>query len=379
MKTLTDRMKENSHSSSSKMEELRHSVEKVKVTIPVNSDGSDKENSFIKGRKRDAGRAEHSGYVVQDPHDFKTHKKKPRRGIYISYSPDAGYLERRFVSETVRQFKENNLAEDIWFDKDEKVTDKPAWFSLRMEAVERCRAAVLFLTDSYFTCPVSIYESKILLERHRVDNTSIRLYPVLFSLKTSPDISPEFSDLLAQAVDMTTSGHAKLSLAEKTSIVIGTLMTDLERHASVHAPPAPFTPPDMEFNGEYKKKKICQWSVHNLQEWLFDLGIKEFYRLSMAENMVDGFLLMALTDQDMVQHLGIDSRVVRRKLMQQILVTLDKEHRLAENWHLRARTQRAKPNVVYLVYDPADARLAQNIKADLMKKNLQVCLYVSCQ
>ena len=70
---------------------------------------------------------------------------------------------------------------------------------------------------------------------------------------------------------------------------------------------------------------------------------------------------------------GIDSRVVRKKVMQQILVTLDKEHKQPENWHLRARTQRARANTVYLVYDPADVRLAQNLKHDLLKKNFQVC------
>lgn len=93
---------------------------------------------------------------------------------------------------------------------------------------------------------------------------------------------------------------------------------------------------------------------------------------SLAEYMVDGFLLMSLTDRDMVTQLGIDSRVVRKKIMQQILATLDREHKQMDNWHLRARAQRAKPDVVYLIYDPEDVRLAQNLKADLKKKSLQV-------
>lgn len=88
---------------------------------------------------------------------------------------------------------------------------------------------------------------------------------------------------------------------------------------------------------------------------------------------------MSLTDQDMIHQLGIDSRVVRKKVMQQILQTLDREHRQLDNWHLRARTQRSKPDVIYLIYDPTDVRLAQNIKADLKKKNLQVKIYASCE
>ena len=299
--------------------------------------------------------------------------KKMKKAICVSYSPDAGFLERKFVVELVRQLKENNLAEDIWFDKDEKNTDSPCWFSLRMEAVEKCRAAVLILSDSYFMCPVSVYEGKTLIERKKGDaGHSVAIFPVIFSPFEKTEMPKEFNIITKNAVDLTISEHSNLSLAEKTSVVIGAIMEDLETYATINAAPVPSTPPDTEFTGEYKKKKICQWSASDLQEWLFKLGIKEFYRQSLAENMVDGFLLMSLTDHDMINQLGIDSRVVRKKIMQQILQTLDKEHRAPDNWHLRSRAQRAKPDVIYLIYDPTDVRLAQNMKADLKKKNLQV-------
>ena len=308
-------------------------------------------------------------------HGEKSHrKKKMKKSIFISYSPDAGFTERKFVMDTVRQFKENNLADDLWFDKDEKNTDSPSWFSLRLEAIERCRAAILFLSESYFSCPVSIYESKTVLERQRVDPSSVRVYIVLYSMPQNNEIPKIFQQLLtAGSVDLVRSdSFHKLSLAEKTSMVVGAFMEDLEKQATIHAPPALINPPDTDFTGEYKQKKICQWTAGDLQEWLFKLGIKEFYRQSIAENMVDGFLLMAMTDQDMVTHLGIDSRVVRKKIMQQILTTLDKEHKLPDNWHLRSRTQRARPNCLYMVYDPTDVRLAQSLKQDLIKKNVQV-------
>lgn len=297
--------------------------------------------------------------------------KKMKKGIFVSYSPDAGFLERKFVVETIRQLKENNLAEDIWFDKDEKNTDSPCWFSMRMEAVEKCRAALIFLSDSYFMCPVSVYEGKTLYERKKASPMSVEIFPVLFSSMEKTELPREYSSILKNLVDLTQQ-HTKLSLAEKASVVIGAVMESLEKFATINTPPTPITPPETEFSGDYKKKKICQWSPSDLQEWIFKLGVKEFYQQSLAENMVDGFLLMSLTDQDMINHLGIDSRVVRKKIMQQILQTLDKEHRSVDNWHLRSRAQRSKPDVIYLIYDPTDVRLAQNVKADLKKKNLQV-------
>ena len=307
----------------------------------------------------------------QAPSGQATHKpKKVKKSVFVSYSPDAGFIERKFVVETVKQLKENNLAEDIWFDKDEENTGSPCWFSLRMEAVEKCRAAILFLSDSYFLCPVSVYEGKTLLERTKANPHSVAIFPIMFSSIEKSEPPKDFIPMMKQAVDVT-GDYSKLSLAEKTSVVIGTIMESLEKYAMMNLP-LQIQSLDTDFTGNYKKKKICQWDTSDLQEWLFKLGIKEFYRQSLAENMVDGFLLMSLTDHDMINQLGIDSRVVRKKIMQSILLTLDKEHKIPDNWHLRARSQRPKPDVVYMIYDPADVRLAQNMKMDLRKKNLQV-------
>ena len=301
-------------------------------------------------------------------------RKKMKKSIFVSYSPDADFTERKFIVETVKQFKENNLAEDIWFDKDERNTDSPCWFSARMEAIERCRAAVIFVSHSYFKCPVSLYESKTLLERQKDDPLAVSVYIVLYSVPQNEDVPKAFRNVYTSGtVDLVRNDSSqRLSLAEKTSMVVGAFMEDLERLASIHSAPAPTVPPDTEFTGEYIKKKICNWTASDLQEWLFKLGVKEFYRQSFAENMVDGFLLMSMTDADMVNYMAIDSRVVRKKIMEQILKTLDKERKLASNWHLNARNQRPRSTCLYVVYDPTDVRLSHTLKQDLVKKGIQV-------
>ncbi|XP_059153190.1 uncharacterized protein LOC131938958 isoform X2 [Physella acuta] len=301
-----------------------------------------------------------------------TRLKKSRKSIFISYSPDACYLEKRFIAETVQQLKENNLSDDIWFDKDERNTNNPCWFSLCLEAAEKCKAALLFLSESYFSCPVSLYEGKILLDRYHSVSNSVKIFSVLVSKPAEHFNVPEqFSAFIDSAVDLTAE-HAHKSSAEKTSVVVGALMEELEKLAVVRSSPQPLAAPDAVFTEEFKKQKICQWSASDLQEWLFSLGIKEFYRQSLAEASIDGFLLMSLTDHDLSTHLGIDNRVVRKKIMQSILNILNNENKLPENWHLRARVQKSKSDLTYLIYDPADVRLAQNLKADLKSKNLQV-------
>lgn len=331
-----------------------------------------RDDSFVSLVQKEAIKIEqsmNSSSVSQAP-PKKLHRKKVRKSIFISYSPDAGFVERKFIVESVRQLKENNLSEDIWFDKDEENTDCPCWFSFRLEAVERCRAAILFLSHSYFSCPVTMYEGTALLERYKQDTDTIPVFLILFSLEEETEIPKHFQRLGTRVVDLTRSQNK--SIAERASMVVGSLMMELEKIACIGSPPLPISAPDGEFSGEYKRKKISQWTANDLQEWLFNLGIKEFFRQSLAENMVDGFLLMSMTDQDMINHIGIDNRVVRKKIMQQILQTLDKEHKLPETWHLRARSQKARANCVYLVYDPTDVRLAKNLKLDLTRKGLQV-------
>ncbi|XP_072045450.1 uncharacterized protein [Amphiura filiformis] len=313
----------------------------------------------VKDVKRTQHRSKESGSSL----------KKLKKGIFVSYSPDGSFTERRFVCITVKQFKENSLGEDIWFDKDEQNTDSPAWFSQRMDAVEKCRAAVCFLSESYLQCPVSVYELRSLLERRK---SSSGVPPKVFAIRyENVELPSKYKDLIDHTVDLTRPELMKLSLYERASTAIGSLHKEVEACASVHAPYVPPTP-ERDLTKEYKNKKLCRWTINDVQSWLYDLGIKEFYCQSFLENAIDGFLLMSVMDRDLSEVIGVDSRVARKKILQQIISILEKEHKMPNNWHLRSRTQRSRPDSVYLVYDPADVQLVQTLKQELKKKHLQV-------
>lgn len=118
--------------------------------------------------------------------------------------------------------------------------------------------------------------------------------------------------------------------------------------------------------------KLAKWSVGDLQDWLLDLGVREFFRLSFAEEMVDGFLLSCMTDEDLSKHVSVESRVVRKKLTNQVLMILDKEHKSPQNWHLRAKGAKVRPQTVYLIFDPNEARLGRSTRDELTKRGLKV-------
>uniref|UniRef100_A0A2C9JL59 Uncharacterized protein n=1 Tax=Biomphalaria glabrata TaxID=6526 RepID=A0A2C9JL59_BIOGL len=297
-----------------------------------------------------------------------------KKTIFISYSPDTGFLERKFIVETVKQLKENDLGDDIWFDRDEKNSSTPCWFSTRIEAVEKCHAAVLFISNCYLTNSLSLTEMKILLDRHRNILNSLKLFPILFDkLNVSLiDKQKELLDQLTMSVDLTGTHNCSKSVAEKVSIVVGSLMDDLEKVALVLSKTKTVTPLSSEFNDEFRKKIIFHWSISDVQEWLFHIGITEYYRQCLAEAGIDGFLLLSLSSLDLNLYIGIDNKIMRRKILQQMLHTLELEQKREDKWHLRARSQKPKANVAYIIYDPADVRLAQNLKEDLKEKNLQV-------
>lgn len=320
----------------------------------------------------------HSSSSSTSSSPSKSALKKMKKGVFISYSPDGSFTERRFVCTTVKQFKENNLGEDIWFDKDEQNTDSPSWFSQRMEAVEKCRAAICILSESFLQCPVSVYELRSLLERCKSSSQSGTPSPKVFVIRyENVELPKQYAHMVTQTVDLTSPELLKLSLYERASSAIGTLHQEVESCACVHASYVVPTP-ERELTKNYKTKKLCRWSINDVQSWLTDLGIREFYRNCFLENGIDGFLLISIMDNDMSECIGIDSRVARKKLLQQIISILEKEHKMSENWHLRARTQRSKPDNVYLSYDPADVQLTQNLKVELKKKNLMVNIFLFC-
>jgi len=181
--------------------------------------------------------------------------KKIKKGIFISYSPDAGFKERAFVSDLVRQLKENNMADDIWFDKDESCMDSPIWFSQRMEAAEKCQAAILVLSDTYFTCPVSVYEARTLYIRQETDQQSVTVFSILYSELVKTEIPAHYHQkLLPDTVDLTLPALRKLSVAEKTSVVLSSVMENLEKFAVINTPPSTIDDVEPQFNGEYKEK-----------------------------------------------------------------------------------------------------------------------------
>lgn len=169
-------------------------------------------------------------------------QRRPRRSIFIGYSPDAGFLERKLVLETVKQIKVNGLSESIWFDADEAVSDSCCNLAYTLEAVERCRAALLFLSDSFFTSSLSSCVGQTLVERLQDKEGSVHVFSVLAGPINAENVSESSALLFQNTVDLHDPKWRDQSLAEKCTAVVGAYMVELERFACKLVPflPEPF-------------------------------------------------------------------------------------------------------------------------------------------
>lgn len=323
---------------------------------------------------------EHSGEsedqnVPDDPITVKsvTPRKTKKRGIFVSYSPEAGFEEKRFISYTVKELKNLGFSDDIWFDKDEVAIDSPSCSQQRLEIIEKCRAALVFMSNSYLNCKSCQYESAVLLSRRELDNTDTsedRAKPVrLFCINYNVPNLPADYQSLEDMVELTSDTLAFASVAEKSSAVVGGFSEEIEKYALMYGTGLPTFDED---EGNYKHRKVYNWDVNDVQNWLNSMKIHQRFCLTFEENQIDGFLLLSLTDSDLENHLMVDTRVVRRKLVQQLNGILEKENKGQDRWYMKLRKIKVKEDSIYIIFDPTDVKFMERLKTDLVKKNFQV-------
>ena len=151
-----------------------------------------------------------------------------------------------------------------------------------------------------------------------------------------------------------------ISIAEKVSHCVGVLTNSLEKYSKFKRAAPPMTPfdesdnvlnnthdgmNDTPFNLSISGTSLSIYSLHNnnyvktypsqdnnakknaysynsliafkpndVQQFLEDIGVDEYYRNNFADYRVDGFLLSAICDEDLTYIFDIDNKVVRKKI-----------------------------------------------------------------
>lgn len=364
--------------------EVAHSKENEEsgLTAKIPGDGNENNGKSIAesiGRdiKSDnASSNEGSSESSSQPKSISPRKVK-RRGIFVSYAPGASFIEKRFISYTVKELKNVGFCDDIWFDKDEgEPIQSPFCFQQRLEVAEKCRASIMFLSESYFSSRVCRHEGQILLnrdeDRESADGKDELEKPAkLFCINYSRGKLPkEYKQMEERALDL--SSYTASSVAELSSVVVGTFSEELEKYAPLFGLRVPTPPRAQDGLKVDRQKPVSSWNISDVLGWLTSLKMQAYCSLSFEENEIDGFLLVSMSETDMEIHLNVDSRVARRKLSQQVKRIQEDQAQSKDNWYLKCQKSKAKEDSVYVICDPNDVRFYYNLRADLLQKNLQV-------
>lgn len=344
------------------------------------ADFNAKETSALNVNSDNGASSAHEGSnEASSPSKSLSPRKARRRGIFVSYAPEASFIEKRFISYTIKELKNIGFCDDIWFDKDDGLpVEGPFCFQQRLEIAEKCRASILFLSDSYFNSRVCRHEGQILINRDEdresadLDEKDELEKPVkLFCVKYSRGKLPvDYKQLEGRFLDL--SSYAASSVAELSSVVVGAFSEELEKYAplfGLRIPTPPSVPDVVKLD---RQKPVSSWDISDVLSWLASLKMQAHCSLSFEENEIDGFLLASMSEMDMEMHLNIDSRVARRRLVQQVKKIQEEQTQLKENWYLKCLKSKVKEDSVYVICDPNDSRFYGNLRADLMQKNLQV-------
>ncbi|XP_068747713.1 uncharacterized protein [Montipora capricornis] len=315
-----------------------------------------------------------------DSHSYPTSispKKAKRRAIFVSYSPEASFIEKRFISYTIKELKNIGFCDDIWFDKDDCApVESPCCFQQRLENAEKCRASIMFLSESYFSSRACRHERRILLKRDEnrelVEEKDEIEKPVkLFCIKyTRGKLPMEYKQLGTRFLDL--SSYPGSSAAELSSVVVGAFSEDLEKYAPMFGLRIPTPPGEPDILSLDRKKPVSLWNISDVLSWLTSLKMQAHYSLSFEEHEIDGFVLVSMNEMDLEKHLNVDSRVARKKLVQQIKKIRDDQAQMEGNWYLKCQKTKVKGESVYIICDPSDVRVYQNLWIGLEQKNFQV-------
>ena len=350
-------------------------LKRLQVAKPTSISDS-KENS----EESNSDNASTSNEVSQPTSPTKSviPRKARKRAIFVSYAPGASFIEKRFISYTIKELKNIGFCDDIWFDKDDGLSiQSPFCYQQRLEFAEKCRASIMFLSEAYFNSRVCHHEGRILLDRDEEratdhDNGDEVEKPVkLFCIKYNRGKLPhDYMQLEGRVLDL--SHHVASSVAELSSLVVGSFSETLERYAPLFGLRIPSPPSEPDILKLDRLKPVSSWNITDVQAWLASLKMQAHCALSFEENEIDGYLLVSMSETDVETYLNVDSRVARRKLVQQVRKIQEDQAQFKENWYLKCKKSKAKEDSVYVICDPNDARFYHNLRADLVQKNLQV-------
>ncbi|CAF3151951.1 unnamed protein product [Rotaria socialis] len=291
--------------------------------------------------------------------------------IYLSYSNQTGFIERYFVVKLYEQLVGSGLGEGvIWFDHHQGIhPDKSAtWFADRLEAIDLSIGSILILSNACQHQRLMTIESKAIADRKLLSGTSA-VYGLFVILL---DECHDFQYLRSRA-DFFYAFNKTDSISEvgeRVSMILKELLTKLIPYKQFCSIQNNATMHEHKINEE--PKQLCSWTAKDIQSFITRVGVQQSSRDIFAEKQIDGYLLLACTENELKDYFQMNNRKVRQMLIENVIQTIHRERQTLPQWHYEAKKTKGKNDYVYIIYDPEDHSIASEVSNFLKDKKFRV-------
>jgi hypothetical protein len=154
-------------------------------------------------------------------------------------------------------------------------------------------------------------ESKAIVDRKLLSNTST-IYGLFVILL---DECHDYANLRSQAdffyaFDQTES---MINVDERISIILNQLLAKLLPYKQFPSLKNNLTINEQEFN------PLCSWTPKDIQSLLTRIGVPESSRELFAEKEIDGYLLLACTENELKDYFHMNNRKIRQTLIEHVI------------------------------------------------------------
>ncbi len=158
-------------------------------------------------------------------------------------------------------------------------------------------------------------ESKAILDRKLLSNTS-SIYGLFVILL---DECHDFMYLRSRADFFYAFNKTEsiLNVDERITIILNQLLTKLLPYKQFSSIKNNLIINDEEF------KPLCSWSPKDIQSFLTRIGVPESSRELFAEKKIDGYLLLACTENELKDYFEMANRKIRQSLIEHVIRMLN--------------------------------------------------------
>lgn len=190
------------------------------------------------------------------------------------------------------------------------------WFADRLEAIDLSLGSLLILSSACQHQRLMTIETKAVLDRKLFSGTpsTYGLFVILL------DESEEFLYLQSRADFFYAFNRTEsiLTIEERISIILNPLLSKLLPYKQFSVMENRSNSIEQKID-EGKFKPICSWTSKEIQAYLTRIGVQETSREIFAEKQIDGYLLLACTENELLGYFRMDNQKIRQSLIEHVI------------------------------------------------------------